>query len=314
MAKRHPSLAPLSRDHHHGLSLALKLRQGPKALLADGWTHDPVRQARRVLRFAGEELAPHFAAEEEALFPFVRSRLFELGPLLERLIGEHRLMEAMLAQLASVEGPPPPGLLEQIGGQLENHIRAEERELFPACESLGIDLDAIGHPIVAVRDREMKRRHRALYAEASVVINAQTRAIFDALLDLDRYGSWWPNTVVFIPTGAERRVEGAAVDVTVHGRSVALTISEIQQDRFIELTTLPGDSHGTMRWEVTDARGGRLVRWELNIDWDRTPLMDVHLDLAQAAHEALGALSARVSTTPGPGTTSSERPTSTSES
>lgn len=314
MAKRHPSLAPLSRDHHHGLALALRLRQGRNALLADGWTHDPVRQARRVLRFAGEELSPHFAAEEEALFPFVRSRLQELGPLLERLIGEHRLMEALLEQLASVEGSPPPGLLERIGEQLEKHIRAEERELFPACETLGIDLDAIGRPIVAVRDREMKRRHRALFAEASVVISAPARAIFDALLDLDRYGSWWPNTVVFIPYGAGRGVEGAAVDVTVHGRSVALAISEIQQDRFIEFATLPGDSHGTMRWEMTDARGGRLVRWELNIDWDRPPLMDVHLDLAQAAHEALGALSARVSGTPGPGTASQEPPTPTIES
>ena len=314
MAKRHASLAPLSRDHHHGLALALRLRQGRNALLADGWTHDPVRQARRVLRFAGEELSPHFAAEEEALFPFVRSRLQELGPLLERLIGEHRLMEALLEQLASVEGSPPPGLLERIGEQLEKHIRAEERELFPACETLGIDLDAIGRPIVAVRDREMKRRHRALYAEASVVIRAPARAVFDALLDLDRYGSWWPNTVVFIPYGAGRGVEGAAVDVTVHGRSIALAISEIQQDRFIEFTTLQGDSHGSMRWEMTDARGGRLVRWELNIDWDRPPLMDVHLDLAQAAHEALGALSARVSGTPGPGTASQERATPTIES
>lgn len=308
MAKRHPSLAPLSRDHHHGLALALRLRQGRKALLVDGWTHDPARQARRVLRFAGEELAPHFAAEEEALFPFVRARVIEVGPLLERLIGEHRLLEAMLAQLAGVEGPPPAGLLEEIGAHLESHIRAEERELFPACENLGADLDDIGRRIVAVRDRELKLRHRDLYAEASVVINGPTPAIFDALLDLDRYGSWWPETVVFIPTGPSRRVEGAAVDVTVHGRSVALTISEIQQDRFIEFTTLPGDPHGTMRWEVTDARGGRLVRWELNIDWEKTPLMDVHLDLAQAAHEALGALSARVSVAPGAGAMSSERP------
>ena len=128
-----------------------------------------------------------------------------------------------------------------------------------------------------------------------MVINAPTGGIFEALLDVDRYGSWWPSTVVFIPTRAARGVEGAAVDITVHGRSIALTVSEIQQDRFIEFATLPGDSHGTMRWEVADARGGRLVRWELNIDWDRKPLMDAHLDLAQAAHEALGALAARLS-------------------
>ncbi|MBP1679172.1 MAG: hypothetical protein H6Q29_1083, partial [Bacteroidetes bacterium] len=52
---------------------------------------------------------------------------------------------------------------------------------------------------------------------------------------------------------------------------------------------------GSMRWEVTDAKGGRLVRWELNIDWERGRVTDAHRDLAQAAHEALGALADRIS-------------------
>lgn len=286
---------PLSRDHHHGLSLALKLRQGPKALLSDGWTHDPVRQTRRVLRFAEEELAPHFGAEEEALFPFVRERIPGLVPLVERLIGEHRILEALLAQLASPGGPPAPGLLERIGEQLELHIRAEERELFPACEIVGPALDAIGDAVLAVRDRETKRRHRSVYAEASVVINAPTGTIFSSLLDVERYGSWWPDTVVFIPTGSSHGVEGAGLDVTVQERSIAFVLSEIQDDRFIEFTTLPGGPQGTMRWEVADAKGGRLVRWELNIDWEGRRPIDAHLDLAQAAHEALGALAARIS-------------------
>jgi len=308
MAKRHSSLTLLSRDHHHGLSLALKLRQGTRALLSDGWTHDPVRQVRRVLRFAEEELAPHFAAEEEALFPFVRSRIPDLLPLVERLTGEHRVLEALLAQLVNAGVPPPPGLLERIGIQLELHIRAEERELFPACEAFGEALDEIGNTVAMVRSRETKRRHRALFAEASVLINVPTRAIFAALLDIERYGSWWPKTVVFIPTGTSRGVEGAGMDVTVHRRSIAFVLSEIQQDRFIEFLTLTGDSRGSMRWEVADARGGRMVRWELNIDLEGGRAMDAHLDLAQAAHEALGALAARVSvaTTDAPGTPTDE--------
>ena len=294
MAKRHSSLTPLSRDHHHARSLALKLRQGTRSLLADGWTHDPVLQSRRVLRFAGEELAPHFAAEEEALFPFVRARLPELVPLIERLIGEHRVMEALLANLREADGPPP-GLLERIGGELERHIRAEERELFPPCETLGGDLEGVGDIIAMVRDREAKRRHRALYAEAGVVINAPTGAIFAALLDTGQYGSWWPKTVVFTATGTSRAAEGARLDVTVHRRSIAFVLAELQEGRFIEFTTLPGDSQGSMRWEVTDAKGGRLVRWELNIDWERGRVTDAHRDLAQAAHEALGALADRIS-------------------
>ena len=298
MAKRHPSLTPLSRDHHHGLSLALKLRQGPKALLTDGWTHDPVRQAKRVLRFAEEELAPHFVAEEEALFPFIRERLPQLAPVIERLIGEHRVLDALTAQLKDAGGlSAPASLLERIGEQLDRHIRSEERELFPACELLGSALDAIGEAIVRARDREAKRRHRTLYAEASVLVNAPTSGLFSALLDVERYGTWWPNTVVFIPTGSGRGVEGAGLDVTVHGCSIAFLLSEIQHERFLEFTTLPAQPSGSMRWEVTDAKGGRLVRWELNIDWKSDRLIDAHLDLAQAAHEALGNLAARVSGT-----------------
>jgi uncharacterized protein YndB with AHSA1/START domain len=306
MAKRHASLVLLSRDHHHGLALALRLRQGPEALLTDGWTHDRQLQARRVRRFAAEELGPHFAAEEEALFPFLRERMPELVPLIVRLLGEHRLLEALVAQLPTDGAAPPSGLPVRIGTLLQRHIRAEERELFAACEGAGLDLEAVGRSIESVRAREVRRRHRALYAEASVVINAPTRAIFARLQEFERYGSWWPPTVQFIPTADVPGVAG--VDVSVAGRSVAFRVSEIQPGRFIELATLPGDSDGTMRWEVTDARGGRLVRWELNIDWSGDRLEEIHLDLAQAAHEALEALPARVSGSVERGTHADESP------
>ena len=51
MTGRPPGLIALSHEHHHGLVLALRLRQGSQALLTEGWTHDKRAQARRVLGF-----------------------------------------------------------------------------------------------------------------------------------------------------------------------------------------------------------------------------------------------------------------------
>jgi iron-sulfur cluster repair protein YtfE (RIC family) len=160
MAQRHPSLIALSHDHHHGLALALRLRQGQRALLTDGWTHDRREQARRTADFFDDELAPHFAAEERALFPVLRAGVPVASPLIDRLIGEHRAMEQARASLAYP--PEDPGeLLTRFGELLERHIRAEERELFPLFERhcAAIDAAAVGKAIDDVV-REVKARTR----------------------------------------------------------------------------------------------------------------------------------------------------------
>ena len=54
--KRHDSLVPLSREHHDGLLLAVRLQQG-RAALPRLWSHDLVWQAEYVTRFFGEHLA-----------------------------------------------------------------------------------------------------------------------------------------------------------------------------------------------------------------------------------------------------------------
>ena len=70
-AKRHPSLIPLSHDHHHGLVLAFRLREGlpPNRKPAD----NPQEQAEDAVRFFRDNLVAHFRAEEEALFPSIRT-------------------------------------------------------------------------------------------------------------------------------------------------------------------------------------------------------------------------------------------------
>ncbi len=139
---RHPSLISLSHDHHHGLAVGLRLSQGDAALLADGWTHDPAGQADLVMRFYREELVPHFRAEEEVLFPAARAALPQLGDLIDRLLREHRTLSSQIGSLPTLSGAELRAVLVEIGKLLQEHIRSEERVLFPACEA-GVPPDVL---------------------------------------------------------------------------------------------------------------------------------------------------------------------------
>lgn len=135
MAKRHSSLRDLSRDHHHGLALALRLRQGDNALLNDGWTHDRREQAKRVQAFFESELSRHFAAEEKVLFPLMEQHVPESSQQVNDLRRQHVEIADLVKKIGSADGLPLERYLVQLGETLERHIRIEERELFRVYES-----------------------------------------------------------------------------------------------------------------------------------------------------------------------------------
>ena len=122
MAKRHASLIALSHDHHHGLAVALRLKQGDKALLTDGWTHDPAEQATRVERFYNDNLRLHFRAEEEELFPAMLREIPHTSELIEALVRQHRELERMVQGISPAGKTSLPDLLIGIGDLLDRHI------------------------------------------------------------------------------------------------------------------------------------------------------------------------------------------------
>jgi hemerythrin-like domain-containing protein len=121
---RDPSLIPLSRQHHNGLALCVLTR---RALAEDSSPVNAAKQARRVIDRYELELANHFEIEEQVLFP-------ECGPLpiVAQLLGEHRAMEALIAELRAT---PEAGLLEQFCALLSKHIRREENEFFEQIQA-----------------------------------------------------------------------------------------------------------------------------------------------------------------------------------
>lgn len=124
--KRAPALQPLSREHHTALTLA-------KACERAVQSHDEEQIAAaclRVLRAFSAELEPHFQLEEQSFLPLLRDG--EYGSLERRAREEHQRLRALLDGLRQDDAEA----LARFGRLLSDHVRFEERELFPALEHL----------------------------------------------------------------------------------------------------------------------------------------------------------------------------------
>lgn len=117
--KRHPALIPLSKDHHFGLLLCWKIRQGITKEIPLS------RIINYVCWFYENHLKPHFDLEEKFIFPLLN----EDHPLREEAMNQHRQLRGMVKEFNQSQQTEEPALLE-LEKLLEKHIRMEERELF----------------------------------------------------------------------------------------------------------------------------------------------------------------------------------------
>lgn len=120
--RRSKELVPLSREHHGGLLLCWKIRMGLAAQI------EPGRIAKYLINYFNKDLRPHFEKEELYLFP-----LLPVGDPMRKFAGrQHTELYDLVARLENGgEGHSTIGEFEKL---LEQHIRYEERELFPFIE------------------------------------------------------------------------------------------------------------------------------------------------------------------------------------
>lgn len=128
--KRHPSLQPFSRDHYGGLVQAQHLlkaseagpeeRRGALAAFLDAWN---------------AEIAEHFDDEERLLADLMSEEQRV------RLNREHAALRKLAEEARGHRRQVDPGAawVRTLGQTLNDHIRWEERELFPAIESTADD-------------------------------------------------------------------------------------------------------------------------------------------------------------------------------
>ncbi len=122
--KRHPALQALSREHHHALTLA---KACERAVV--GQDVSAIRAVcQRAVQDMASELAPHFMREECDLLPLLAYP--EAQMLLQRTFADHRRLHDLLPALQREEA----SVLAEFGQLLAQHVRFEERELFPVLE------------------------------------------------------------------------------------------------------------------------------------------------------------------------------------
>lgn len=140
MARRHPALIPVARDHHECLILAQRLMRGATAADRE-WPREPVAQAALLAGFFRRHLQAHFAVEEALVFPAARAAGPAAEALVAQLLDEHRKMAGLVAQLAA-NLQVTAAELAAFGELLNAHIRLEDRQLFPMMET-GMPADAL---------------------------------------------------------------------------------------------------------------------------------------------------------------------------
>lgn len=119
--KRNEALKPLSRDHHHGLLLCWKIRQGIKLNV------EPERVKKYLDWFWISYLKPHFEIEEEYVFPI----LGKDNVLVKQALSEHRRLKRLFENKDDLSKT-----ISLIEEELEKHIRFEERVLFNEIEKV----------------------------------------------------------------------------------------------------------------------------------------------------------------------------------
>lgn len=122
--KRHLSLQPVSREHHHGLLLSWKIREGFRLNIS------PERIKNYTDWFWENHLQSHFEFEEKYIFPLLGNE----NKLIKRALREHSRLRRLFSASDRVERN-----LSLIEEELVAHIRFEERILFKEVQEVATE-------------------------------------------------------------------------------------------------------------------------------------------------------------------------------
>ena len=127
--KRHEAIAPLSREHHTALILAQMMKHNAPDYR--GMPKQPADKAGYAMNIFQTSLQQHFVKEEK-LLGMVKHLNADIGKLSDEIISEHEQLTAGFLSLSC--STHLEDSLNELGVHLEDHIRKEERVLFPLIE------------------------------------------------------------------------------------------------------------------------------------------------------------------------------------
>lgn len=127
--KRHPALIPLSREHQPALLLAQVLKKDAPAF--NGMPSTVPDKAAFALKMYTLNLQGHFA-KEEAMLASIKNTHAAIDALTEEICTEHQQLSKTFLALDKTEHSAEE--LDALGNALDDHIRKEERVLFPLIQ------------------------------------------------------------------------------------------------------------------------------------------------------------------------------------
>ncbi len=139
--KRAEALQPLSRDHLKSLLAAKRLRNATDAAVA----------GQDFLAFWESEGRHHFRVEEEVLLPGWALHCPVDRVAVARMLEEHLSIRRAALRAAGAEASLEE--LRDLGRLLDDHVRFEERELFPMVEQ-ALEPDDLARLAIAIERAE----------------------------------------------------------------------------------------------------------------------------------------------------------------
>ena len=127
--KRHEALAPLSREHHSTLMLAQLLKKN--APVYKGLPTNAKDKAEYALQ-QFEAIIKNNFQQEEIILEKAKDCHADIKSLSEEIIKEHRQLTALFNSLSTAA--EPEDVMDELATVLQNHIRKEERILFPLLQ------------------------------------------------------------------------------------------------------------------------------------------------------------------------------------
>jgi iron-sulfur cluster repair protein YtfE (RIC family) len=134
--KRQAALAPWSREHQEALVLARR------AVLTHAGAEGHAALVEQLLARWDAQLAAHLAAEERRLLPALAAA-GAAGPV-QRVRQEHASLRSLTARLRAGDSTA----LSPWGDAMREHVRYEEREVFPLAERV-LDLERLAADLMA---------------------------------------------------------------------------------------------------------------------------------------------------------------------
>ncbi|RPF53222.1 hemerythrin domain-containing protein [Aquisalibacillus elongatus] len=128
--KRHEALNPLSHHHHHALVMALEMKRSGTEK-SDKTFKQLVRD---MIDFWENDGRDHFRDEEEVLVPLYLEHADSVEvDLVKEMLYQHVQIRSLIYDLRE-KGVTQHEKMRELGEILDQHIRLEERELFPLIE------------------------------------------------------------------------------------------------------------------------------------------------------------------------------------